>query len=171
MLRDRGTLDTKPTWVPAFHALGVDILYLGDFHDDSDIRDPGPKRFMEETVYFDGAQRLSDENFPVIPAEEPNVYFGGHWYLMTPKPIFFSHAVPRPASQSFEEEDPTYGHVYHVGSDEDVFNMVKKSIDETSLRDPLLWHQRGHEQLGFQAQVHDCRGDTYTKRPTMRLFG
>ncbi len=52
--------------------------------------------------------------------------FGGHWYLMTPKPIYFSHAVPRPANQSFEENDPVYGHVYHLGSADDVLKMVNQ---------------------------------------------
>jgi hypothetical protein len=126
MARDRKTLDLSPTWVPVFRGIGINIVYLADFHDDSDINDPGPKRFMEEKLYFEAAQRLSDKNFLVMPAEEPNVYLGGHWYLMTPKPIYFSHAVPRPANQTFEENDPVYGHVYHLGSTDDVLKMVNQ---------------------------------------------
>jgi hypothetical protein len=126
MLRDRGTLDFQPGWVPVLRSLGVNVVYLGDFHDDSDIRDPGPKRFAEQKVYFDASERLSDRDFLVIPAEEPNVYLGGHWYLMTPKPVYFSHATPRPANQSFEENDPVYGHVYHLGSADDVLKMVNQ---------------------------------------------
>jgi hypothetical protein len=126
MSRDRGTLDFQPGWIPVFRNLGVNVVYLGDFHDDSDLRDPGPKRFMEQKVYFDASQRLSDKDFLVIPAEEPNVYLGGHWYLMTPKPVYFSHATPRPANQPFEENDPVYGHVYHLGSSDDVLKMVNQ---------------------------------------------
>src|SRR6185437_179302 len=81
-LRDRGTLDYRPSWVSVFRGLGINILYLGDFHDDSDPRDPGPKRLMEQKVYFEGTRRLSDKNFLIIPAEEVNSYLGGHWYLM-----------------------------------------------------------------------------------------
>lgn len=125
-LRDRGTLDYQPSWVSVFRELGVNILYLGDFHDDSDPRDPGPKRFMEEKIYFEGSQRVSDKDFLVMPAEEPNAYLGGHWYLLTPKPVYFSHAEPRPKDQKFEEEDPTYGHVYHLGSAADVLKMVEQ---------------------------------------------
>jgi hypothetical protein len=51
---------------------------------------------------------------------------GGHWYLMTPKPVYFSHAEPRPEGQSFEENDPVYGHVYHLGSAEDTLKMVNE---------------------------------------------
>jgi hypothetical protein len=126
MLRDRNTLDYRPGWVPVFRGLGINIVYLGDFHDDSDPRDPGPKRFAEEKVYFEAARRVSDKNFLVMPAEEPNAYLGGHWYLMTPKPIYFSHATPRPADQQFIEQDPVYGQVYHLGSAEDVLNMVNR---------------------------------------------
>ncbi len=126
MIRDRGTSDFMPTWVPVFRGLGINIVYLGDFHDDSDINDPGPKRFYEQKLYFEGARKVSDKDFLVIPAEEVNAYLGGHWYMMLPKPVYFSHAVPRPDSQSFEETDPTYGHVYHLGSVADVEKMLNR---------------------------------------------
>lgn len=124
MIRDRDTSDISPTWVPVFRGLGINIVYLGDFHDDSDFTDPGPKRFMEQKLYFEGARKLSDRNFLVIPAEEVNAFIPGHWYLMMPKPVYFSHKDPRPADQNFEESDPAYGHVYHLGSIDDVMKMV-----------------------------------------------
>lgn len=126
MIRDRGTSDIQPTWVPVFRGLGIDIVYLGDFHDDSDINDSGPKRLPEQKLYFDGARKLSDKDFLVIPAEEVNAFLGGHWYLLTPKPIYFTHADPRPAGQAPEEDDPEYGHVYHLGSVADVMNLVNQ---------------------------------------------
>jgi hypothetical protein len=126
MIRDRGTSDFQPTWVPVFRGLGINIVYLGDFHDDSDITDPGPKRLPEERLYFEGARKLSDRDFLVIPAEEVNAFLGGHWYLMTPRPVYFTHTDPRPAGQTAEEDDPQYGHVYHLGSAADVLSMVNK---------------------------------------------
>ena len=126
MIRDRGTSDFMPTWVPVFRGLGINIVYLADFHDDSDFTDPGPKRFYEQKLYFEGARKMSDKNFLVIPAEEVNSYLGGHWYLMLPKPVYFSHAAPRPANQTFEENDPIYGHVYHLGSVDDIENFVNR---------------------------------------------
>jgi len=125
-LRDLKTLDYQPGWVPVFRGLGINIVYLGDFHDDSDPRDPGPKRLMEQKVYFEGTRRLSDKNFLIIPAEEVNSYLGGHWYLMMPKPVYFTHSGPRTNGQPFEENDPAYGHVYHLGSAEDVMKMVNQ---------------------------------------------
>jgi hypothetical protein len=150
MLRDRNTLDYRPGWVPVFRGLGINIVYLGDFHDDSDPRDPGPKRFAEQKVYFEGARRMSDKDFLVIPAEEPNAYLGGHWYLMTPKPVYFSHAVPRPANQQFTENDPTYGHVYHLGSAEDVLQMVNREHG-------IIWttHPRTKSSEGYPEAYKD----------------
>jgi hypothetical protein len=138
-LRDRKTLDYQPPWVAVFRALGVNILYLADFHDDSHPSDPGPIRLAEQKVYFEGSQRVSDKDFLVIPAEEPDAYIGGHWYLMTPKPVYYTHALgphepkagpttgnSRPEGQPFEEDVPGYGHVYHLGSGEDILNFIDK---------------------------------------------
>jgi hypothetical protein len=138
-LRDRKTLDYQPPWVAVFRALGVNILYLADFHDDSHPSDPGPLRFAEQKVYFEGSQRVSDKDFLVIPAEEPDAYIGGHWYLMTPKPVYYTHTLgphepkagpspgnSRPEGQPFEEDLPEYGHVYHLGSGEDILNFINK---------------------------------------------
>ena len=138
-LRDRKTLDYQPPWVAVFRALGVNILYLADFHDDSHPSDPGPLRFAEQKVYFEGSQRVSDRDFLVIPAEEPDAYIGGHWYLMTPKPVYYTHTLgpqepkagpstgnSRPLGQPFEEDLPEYGHVYHLGSAEDILNFINK---------------------------------------------
>jgi hypothetical protein len=138
-LRDRNTLDYQPPWVAVFRALGINILYLADFHDDSHPSDPGPIRFAEQKVYFEGSQRVSDRDFLVIPAEEPDAYIGGHWYLMTPKPVYYTHTLgphepkagpstgnSRPEGQPFEEDLPGYGHVYHLGSAEDILNFINK---------------------------------------------
>ena len=150
MLRDRHTLDYQPGWVPVFRGLGINVVYLGDFHDDSDPQDPGPKRFAEEKIYFEGSRRMSDKDFLVMPAEEPNAYLGGHWYLMTPKPVYFSHATPRPANQQFMVQDPTYGPVYHLGSADDVLTMVNREHG-------IIWtaHPRTKSSEGYPEAYKD----------------
>ena len=40
-LRDAGTLDLQPPWLPAFRALGINIAMMSDFHADSHPNDPG----------------------------------------------------------------------------------------------------------------------------------
>ena len=150
MLRDRETLDYRPPWVDVFRALGINIVNLGDFHDDSHPADPGPVRFMEEKVYFDGAAHLSDRDFLVIPGEEPNAFLGGHWWLMTPHPVYFSHHVPKPPEQPFTENDPKYGLVYHVGSPEDIMRLVTRE-------EGLLYqtHPRTKNSAGYPDAVRN----------------
>jgi hypothetical protein len=127
MVRDRGTSDFQPTWVPVFRGLGINVVYLGDFHDDSDQHDPGPKRLPEQKAYFEAARKLSDKNFLVMPEEEVNSYFDGHWYLMTPKPVYFTHSAAEENGRPFEEDVPGYGTVYHIGSADQMFKMVNET--------------------------------------------
>jgi hypothetical protein len=126
MVRDRGTSDFQPTWVPVFRGMGINIVYLGDFHDDSDGHDPGVTRLEEQKAYFEASRKLSDKNFLVMPQEEANSFIDGHWYLMTPKPIYFTHAERGP-KQPFVEQDPTYGTVYHLSSADDVLKFINET--------------------------------------------
>jgi hypothetical protein len=127
MARDRGTTDFQPTWVPVFRGMGINVVYLGDFHDDSDQRDPGAKRLPEQKLYFEAARKLSDKNFLVMPEEEVNSYFDGHWYIMTPKPVYFTHSATGEKGRPFEEETPGYGKVYHIGSADQMLKMVNET--------------------------------------------
>lgn len=150
LLRDRNTLDYRPPWVDVFLALGVNIVNLADFHDDSDPSDPGPKRFAEQKVYFEGCARISDRNLLFIPGEEPNVFLGGHWWLMTPRPVYFSHPQALPAKQTFVENDPKYGQVYHLSSANDVMNLVNREH-------AILYqtHPRTKNSAGYPDAVRD----------------
>ena len=126
MMTDRGTLDFQPTWVPVLKGLGINLLYLGDFHDDSHQFDPGPIRLPEQKVYFDATARLSDKDFLVMPAEEVNSYFGGHWYLMLPKPVYFTHPETLADGKPFVENVSGYGQVYNLGSGKDAMEMINR---------------------------------------------
>ena len=78
---DAGTLDLQPSWLPVFRELGVNVAMMSDFHSDSHPKDPGPLRLKEQKVYFEGSQRHSDIDFLIMPGEEPNAYFGGHYTM------------------------------------------------------------------------------------------
>jgi hypothetical protein len=127
MARDRGTTDLSPTWVPVFRGLGINIVYLGDFHDDSDANDPGARRLDEQKIYFEASAKLSDKNFLVMPEEEVNSFLDGHWYLMTPKPVYFTHPRTLATGTPFKEDVPGYGTVYHLGSTDDVLKFVNET--------------------------------------------
>ena len=123
-LDDAGTLDLHPTWVDVFRGLGINIANMADFHSDSHPKDSGPLRFKEQKIYFDGCRRFSDRNFLLIPGEEPDDTFGGHYISVMPRPVFWSQT--REAGQKFIDNDPKYGKVYHVSTAEDELEMLKR---------------------------------------------
>jgi hypothetical protein len=123
-LRESGSLDQQMPDLAAMKALGLNIIGLSDFHADKlRQRDPGPGRFADQRDYFEASRRASDVDFLVAPWEEPSAFFGGHYNLINPRPIFFSKV--RTAEQPWSVQDPKYGQVYHVGSADDVQRMLE----------------------------------------------
>ncbi|HUQ92385.1 MAG TPA: hypothetical protein VM120_11945 [Bryobacteraceae bacterium] len=124
LLTDAGTLDAMPNWLPTFRAMGVNIAMMSDFHGDGHATDPGPLRFHDQNVYFEGCRRFSDKDFLIMPGEEPDAFFGGHYTTVFPRPVFWSHV--RKDGQQFIEQDPKHGKVYHVGNAREEFDMVRR---------------------------------------------
>jgi len=123
MLSDAGTIDMWPNWLPAFRALGVNIAMMSDFHSDGHPKDPGPLRLAEQKVYFDGCRRHSDKEFLIMPGEEPDAYFGGHYTMIFPRPVYWTH-VRKPGQPLSEQQER--GKVYHIGSAADELEMLQK---------------------------------------------
>jgi hypothetical protein len=117
-----GGFDTPLQDLVAMRELGLNIVGLSDFHGDMHPSDPGPLRFKDQKDYFEATRRASDTDFLVTPWEEPSAYFGGHYNIMFPKPVYWSKV--RQPGQSFIENDPVYGKVYHTGNAEEVQQMM-----------------------------------------------
>jgi len=84
-----------------------------------------------------------------MPAEEVNSFFGGHWYLLLPKPVYFTH--PRePSGKPFVENDPAYGQVYNLSSAKDALEMVNRE-------DGVMWtaHPRTKSSEGYPEDYKD----------------
>ena len=122
-MRATGSLDTPLPDLVAMKGLGLNIVGLSDFHGDMHLNDPGALRFQDEKDYAEAARRASDKDFLVVPWEEPNVYFGGHYNVLFPKPVYFSRV--RKEGQPFTENDPVFGKVYHLGSSEDLLKLLE----------------------------------------------
>jgi hypothetical protein len=120
---DAGSLDFQPPWVPTFRALGVNIAMMSDFHSDGHPKDPGPLRLKEQEVYFEGCRRHSDRDFLIMPGEEPDAHFGGHYTTVFPRPVYWTHV--RQAGQPLVENHPQYGKVYHVGAPADELELLR----------------------------------------------
>src|SRR5207302_689860 len=141
-LLDSGSLDTTPPWIPLMREMGVNIANIFDFHGDGHPNDPGPVRLRELAAYFEGCRRHSDGEFLILPGEEANAYLGGHYNILFPKPVYWTHV--RAKNQPLLEEDAKHGKVYHTGSAADVFELMQRE-------NALVWqtHPRTKGSTGF----------------------
>ena len=148
MLTDAGSLDVQATWIPGFRALGVNIALMSDFHGDGHSKDTGALRLKDMETYFAGCRRHSDRDFLILPGEEPNVHLGGHYTVFFPKPVYWTRLQDE--DQSFIEEDPTYGQVYHTGNAAEVLEMLRREK-------ALMWqtHPRTKGSTGYPDAVRD----------------
>lgn len=121
-------LDRGEDWVPEFRQvlvdMGIDAAITADFHGDGHPQDLTDLRLNELDAYYRYCRKQSDSKFLLIPSEEANVHLGGHWSLFFPKRVlwFMSKAGEGPLVR----QHPKYGTVYHVGSPEDVIEMVRR---------------------------------------------
>jgi hypothetical protein len=152
-LTDAGSMDVLPTWLPTFRALGINMAILADFHSDSHPTDTGKIRLNEQKVYFEGCRRFSDRDFLLIPGEEPDANFGGHYMFVFPTPVYFTH-VKQPATakatQPFVEDLAPWGKVHHTSSAAAEFDLLKKE-------NGLVWqtHPRTKGSAGYPDAVRE----------------
>jgi len=150
-LTDAGTMDVEPTWLPVFRDLGINVAILADFHSDSHPNDTGKLRLNEQKVYFEGCDRFSDKDFLLIPGEEPDANFGGHYMFMFPKPVYFTHQKGEQAKAlPFAENLSPYGNVYHTSSAPMELDLLRKESG-------LVWqtHPRTKGSTGYPDAVKD----------------
>jgi hypothetical protein len=121
--RDHG-FDWEPPFKPAMKAAGIDAAMIMDFHGDGHPRDAGQIRLDELRDYFGATKAQSGTDFLLIPAEEANVFLGGHWALVFPKPVYWF--MDRKPDQPFMTNDPKYGTVYRVGNPQEIWEMVQR---------------------------------------------
>jgi len=114
----------SPGFVAKFKDTGVDIVHLAEFHHGWTPGQKTPDRLHMLKVMHEECARLSDDNFLLLPGEEPNVHLGGHWISFFPKPVYW--VLNRGASEPFEENVAGFGKVYHVGSPADVLKLMEQ---------------------------------------------
>ena len=131
-----------PEFVNVFKSLGIDIVHLGEFHYTAHPKGPDSLRLKELRTLFNECKRLSDDEFLLLPGEEPNVYLGGHWMQVFPKPVYW--VMDRPSGVPFLENDPEYGKVYHIGSVDEMLKVLE-------MENGLAWtaHPRIKSSIGY----------------------
>jgi len=131
-----------PNFVNVFKNTGIDIVHLGEFHYTAHPKGPDEKRLLELKTLFDECRRLSDEDFLLLPGEEPNEFFGGHWMQFFPNPIYW--IMDRKSEMPFVSTDPKYGKVYRIRDKDDMLKLLEAEKG-------LAWtaHARTKGSTGF----------------------
>jgi hypothetical protein len=115
-------------WVPPFKPvlqdMGVDAAMIADFHGDGHPQDQTELRLKELKAYFEFCRAQTDSKFLLMPSEEANVHYGGHWAVAFPKPVYWIMGPPN--SPSSKREEPGYGTVYQIGSAKALLDMMKR---------------------------------------------
>jgi hypothetical protein len=111
-----------PPWLPALRNMGVNAVMIMDFHGDLHPQDPGPLRFKELREYYEASKARSRPDFLIIPAEEADVYFGGHWALAFPKPVYW--AMKRDSGE-WKSVNAEYGTVYRIRDAGELLKLVR----------------------------------------------
>ncbi len=114
----------RPEFVEVFKKMGVDIAHLAEFHFGRTPKLNAAKRLPLLELMHRECERLSDGTFLLLPGEEPNVHFGGHWISLFPRPVYW--VLNRGPGQPLVEPHPRYGTVYHVGSARDVQTLLER---------------------------------------------
>lgn len=140
------------SWVPPFRpvlrSLGIDAAIIADFHGDGHPRDMTGIRLRELDAYFKACRAQSSPDFLLIPGEEANSHYGGHYMAVFPKPVFWQ--MDRKEGTPFTAVDPRYGTVYSIRNFTELFEMVKRE-------NGLIYtaHPRTKGSMGFPDRYRD----------------
>lgn len=135
----------SPQFVNVLKQHGLDIVHLAEFHYTAHPKGPDSLRLKELQALFQQCERLSSKDFLLLPGEEPNEFFGGHWLQLFPKPVYW--IMSRNDKVPFVTEDSVYGKVYRVANENEMLDLLKKE-------NGLAWtaHARTKGSTGFPDQ-------------------
>lgn len=132
----------NPDFVKVFKNTGINIVHLAEFHYTAHPKGPDSNRLNELHALFAQCKRLSDKNFLLLPGEEPNEFFGGHWLVFFPNPVYW--IMSRKPDMPFVTNNSKYGKVYRVSDKEEMLKLLQ-------LENGLAWtaHARTKGSVGF----------------------
>ncbi|KQN34941.1 hypothetical protein ASE92_09900 [Pedobacter sp. Leaf41] len=138
----------KPEFVDVLKKHGLDIVKLAEFHGPGHPKGPDNDRLKELTALFEQTKRLSDNKFLLLPGEEANNFYGGHWLAFFPKPVYW--VMSRKGNEQFVMNDPKLGKVYHIGDKAEMLKLLE-------LEKGLAWtaHARTKASTGYPDAYKD----------------
>jgi len=138
----------KPEFVEVLKKSGLNIVKLAEFHGPGHPKGPDSIRLKELDALFKQTKRLSDPNFLLLPGEEANNFYGGHWLAFFPKPVYW--IMSRKSDKPFESNDPTYGKVYRINDKAEMLKLLEQEKG-------LAWtaHARTKASTGYPDKYKD----------------
>ena len=112
-----------PKFVSVFKKHGIDIVHLAEFHYTAHPKGPDDQRLIELKALHDMCTQFSDKEFLLLPGEEPNEFFGGHWLSFFPKPVYW--IMSRKEGMPFVTMDSSFGKVYRIGNKEEMLQLLE----------------------------------------------
>ncbi|TCD08548.1 hypothetical protein EZ449_11940 [Pedobacter frigidisoli] len=136
------TVPEKPEFVDVLKNAGLNIVKLAEFHGPGHPKGPDSTRLKELNALFKQTERLSNSQFLLLPGEEANNFYGGHWLAFFPKPVYW--VMDKKQGVPFEMNDPKYGKVYHVGDKAEMLKLLEQE-------NGLAWtaHARTKASTGY----------------------
>ena len=137
-----------PAFVNVFKQTGIDIVHLAEFHYTAHPKGPDEQRLKELKALFELCGRSSGKDFLLLPGEEPNEFFGGHWLDFFPKPVYW--IMDRKQGVPMISEEPGYEKVYRISNKEEMLQLLEEE-------NGLAWtaHARTKGSTGFPDQYKD----------------
>jgi hypothetical protein len=147
LLAGKPSPDT-PNFVRVFKNTGINIVHLGEFHYTAHPKGPDNQRLLELETLFGMCRKFSDEQFLLLPGEEPNEFFGGHWLQFFPKPVYW--IMSRKEDAPFVTTDSSNRKVYRIGNKADMLKLLE-------LENGLAWtaHARTKGSTGYPDTYKD----------------
>ena len=112
-----------PDFVKVFKKTGIDIVHLAEFHYTAHPQGPDELRLLELKMLYDMCKKYSDDQLLLLPGEEPNEFFGGHWLQFFPKEVYW--IMSRKNGKPLFETHPVYGKIYHIGDKDDMLKLLE----------------------------------------------
>ena len=115
---------------------------------------------------IEGARRHSDKDFMIMPSHEYQPPpFGGHVDILYSHPVYW--LTGRAAGQPLVEDTPTYGKLYHIGTHDDLMQMLRRENAILSMPHPRTKTNTGYPD-GFLRKPESLAS---FKDPRFESFG
>ena len=152
-LMQAGSADAEIVDLQALRALGINIVSpVDNVGMGGGARNRAAADVLKQRQFeIDGARRRSDKDFLVMPDQEfYGSVLGGHTDLLFSHPVYWLYG--RPAGQALVDAIPPYGSVYHIGSPDDLMEMVKREGVMMSMPHPRTKNNAGYPD-GFKDEA------------------